>query len=95
LPTEKVRCYFKNYNNGKQAKGLCNRRRRRSSRQVAQPNDGWEDFPGKISKYKDYFSEQDEAENIEQAEKEAEGETTRRWGRRKKMHLRHHRKMEN
>jgi hypothetical protein len=48
-----------------------------------------------ISKYKDRFNEQDEAKNIEQAEKEAEGETTIKWGRRKKMHLQHHHKMGN
>jgi hypothetical protein len=35
----------------------------------------------------DLFNEQDEAENIEQAEKEAKGETTRDGGRRKKMQL--------
>jgi hypothetical protein len=60
LPTGKVRCQFRTLVNREQIRKQRNRRRRQARRQAAQPHCGWEDFPGKIVKYEDRFTEQEE-----------------------------------
>jgi len=60
LPTGKVCCQFRTLVNHEQIRKQCNRRRRQAHSQAAQPHYGWEDFPGKIVKYEDRFTEQEE-----------------------------------
>ena len=60
LPTGKVHCQFRTLCNREQSRKQCNRRRRQARHQASQPHCGWEDFPGKIVKYEDCFTEQEE-----------------------------------
>jgi len=60
LPAEKVRCQFRTLVNREQIRKERNRKRHQAHHQAAQPHYGWEDFPGKIAKYKDHIMEEEE-----------------------------------
>ena len=60
LPIGKVRCQLRTLCNREQTRKEHNKRRRQPRHQAAQPHCGWEDFPGKIVKYEDRFTEEEE-----------------------------------
>jgi len=60
LPTGKVHCQFRTLVNREQITKQCNRRRRQACHQATQPHCEWEVFPGRIMKYEDRFTDEEE-----------------------------------